>query len=174
MPTINYTDIGRQLLILIGQVLILILCIFYIKVAYQETIVPDQLVSTTFRQANCLVVDKELSKRGIIFPRYRTDFLLSYSVEGRNYKSWASGNGLNHSYLLGKNSEQKILDTFKQNQTYPCWYNPNAPQIVVLVLRSDWSSEYSLVIPAIIILMMFLYACRTVSRLLKMLRRSST
>lgn len=157
----------RNVFLLLGQIILLVICVSYIEYVYLTNILPDKIVNNTFEQVQCVLSDKKLEKRGTTIPRYRADFLITYSVNGKPYNTWVSGNGLERSFTMDRGSQQNMLNQFDVGQTYPCWHNPESPQIAVLVLRSNWSSTFKLFIPSIILLIVIYYLSRTISHLFR-------
>ncbi len=153
-------DPGRKIAAFAGQLVILIICIGFIEFIYYGNIYPDKLVKESFEETNCRLVSKNLTTVGRVLHRYRADFLLNYTVGNTSYQNWASGNGLDRSFSTDQDLQQEELDQFEENGIYPCWYNPEAPQIIVLVLRHSWSSTFPLFIPSVIALIMIYYIAR--------------
>jgi len=153
----NIIDIGRNVILLIGQVAIFFLCIGFIGYIYEENILPDKTVAETYHVTSCTVLNKMLTTKDSVVPRYRADFLLAYAIDGRQYKSTVSGNGLDYAFTTDQASQEEILAEFDINAAYPCWYNPEHPQMLVLVLRHSWSSTFPLAVPSVIALIMLYY-----------------
>lgn len=157
-----FPEMGRQLLWFFAQLLVFLIAIAYINFVYTVNILPDKLVNETFNVSDCLLVGKELTKKGKVFPRYRADFLLSYAAQNKTFQSIASGNGLDRAFTTDQAQQAEVLEQFNVGQVYPCWYNPDTPSIVVLVPRHSWFSTFSLVIPSIIALIMLFYLIRSI------------
>ncbi len=85
---------GSRLAWLIGQVIVLIVCVAYINFVYYQNILPDKMVAETYGVSTCNIVGKQLTTRGRVVHHYRADFLVSYLANGKMYQSVASGNGL--------------------------------------------------------------------------------
>lgn len=162
-------DIGRQIILLIGQIVIFFLCIGYISYIYDVNILPDKNVAETFTVSSCQVVKKTLETKGRVVHRYRADFLVNYVVNGNTYQSISSGNGLDYAFTTNKASEEELLTEFDEGASYPCWYDPSRPQIVVLVLRHNWTSTFPLVVPSVISLIMLYYIFKTLFQYLEIL-----
>lgn len=158
----NLSPTGRAILLLIGQILIVIVCAGYIEYTYLTEIVPDQVVSETYEVADCQVTDKSITVRNGIVNRYRADFQIHYTASnGQEYNTWVSGNGLDTSFANDRESQETMLQEFDVGEIYPCWYNPDSPELVVLMLRHSWSSTFPLFIPSIILLIVIYYLTRT-------------
>jgi hypothetical protein len=153
----NLPLIGYQLLIFLVQIFILVACIEYTQILYNNNILPDKQVKDNYVQASCLVLDKKLSQKGRLIHRYRADFQLSYTVNENPYKTWATGNGLDQAYFRDRSAQEETLAQFEIGQTYPCWYNPQIPQLAVLVLRHDWASTMPLIVPTVVGLIAIYY-----------------
>ena len=161
MRTRDLTKTGSQIALLIGQTILILLCIAYINYIYFTNIYPDKHVKENFEQTDCFVMSKRLASKGHLFPKYRADFRVSYNVGNAQYSKWVSGNGLDYSYTHSSSDEQAILDQFQEGTSYPCWYNPDNSAQVVLVLRHGWSSTFPLMIPSAIALLMLYYFLKT-------------
>jgi hypothetical protein len=152
---------GSRAFWFIGQLLILFICIYYIEHTYFDNIRPDKIVAETYKDNECLIQQKGLSQRGRFVRSYRADFLLTYVVNETSYSAWTSANGLDRSFTTDKLSQESELNQFTVGVSYPCWYNPQSPQIVVLVLRHTWTSTFTLFIPSVIALIMLYYLFRS-------------
>lgn len=156
----NFTARRRKIILFAGQFIVLVVCLWFIDYLYYANIYPDKLVKKTFTSSNCAVVKKQLLEKTNIVRRFRADFLVSYAVGGTPYQTWVSANGLDNAFTTDQASQKDQLSQFEVGQTYPCWYNPDVPQIAVLVLRHDWASTFPLFIPTMIALIMSYYLAR--------------
>jgi hypothetical protein len=143
------STIGRNLLLLLGQLIVLASCIAYIEFVYHTKVLPDKKVYATFNETVCTIASERMSTQG---NNFRADFLLNYSVDDKPYNTWVSANGLDNSFSADKKGQQEVLDQFVEGQNYPCWVDPHNPNIAVLVLRHEWSATFPLIIPSIILL----------------------
>jgi hypothetical protein len=148
----NWTSIlpKGQFSLLIGQFIILFLCIAYTDHFYWANIAPDKEAKAYFQQTSCFLINKKLSTKGRILDRYRADFLVSYQVNGVQYNKWMSGNGLDHSFSTDRIAQETTLSQYQVGSTYPCWYDATDPQIALLVMRHNWTSTFPLILPAIV------------------------
>ena len=160
MDMINLTDSGRKIVMFAVQILILIACIWYIEFIYYANIYPDKLVKETFEQSNCTITDKNITTHGKVLHTWRVDFGVKYSAQGVLYQGVTSANGLDRSFTTDRQSQEDILTQYDVGQTYPCWFNPDVPSIVVLVVRHNWASTFPLFIPSVIALVMLYYIGR--------------
>lgn len=142
----------RRLFLLFAQAIIIVVSIFYANYVYEAQILPDITVSDTYDVAQCLVENEKIVEKGTLLHSYRADFLVSYSVEDEPYRTWVSGNGLDTSFTTDRASQRAVLDQFEVGQTYPCWYDPEAPEVVVLVLRHDWAATFPWFVPFVVLL----------------------
>lgn len=164
------SDIGRRIGLLIGQFLALVLCISYIELTYFHHIVPDKYVEATFKPVDCVVMSKKLSVRGRFFHRYRAEFLINYNVESVQYTHWVFGNGLDPSFVSDEQAQEDRLAQYQIGQTYRCFYNPENPEVSLLVLRHNWRATFPLIIPALILLVIGYYFFANGLKILKSLR----
>lgn len=161
-----YFTTGRNILLLIGQILVVIICISYIEFIYANDIYPDKVVSETYVETQCVIGGEHITTHGKVIHRYRADFLINYAANGIPYSTWVSGNGLDHSFTSNRASQEDVLSNYQLGSAYPCWYNPRAPQMAVLVLRHSWSSTFPLFIPSVILLTVIYYLLRTLFQLM--------
>jgi hypothetical protein len=164
--TIKQFSHGRKIISFIAQLLVLVLCLWYIEFIYYANIYPDQSVKTTYTATACTLIQKKLLAHGQYVHRYRADFLMKFVVEGAQYQAWASANGLDRSFTTDLASQNAALMRFNIQKDYPCWYNPEVPQLVVLVMRNNWSATFPLFIPAVIGIMMLYFSSRNLLGLL--------
>ncbi len=129
---------GKRAAFFIGYLSIFILCIGFLARFYLTDILPDKRVATLFQPTECFLESKKLNARYPTLHRYRADFLITYTVNGVQYTHWVSGNGLNRSFTHDKTVQEHLLAQFNIGNMYPCKYNPNDPQVAVLVERHDW------------------------------------
>lgn len=148
---------GRQILFFILQLIIFIFCVWYIQFIYYLDILPDKQVRESYLATNCTVLQEKISTQTGLGNSYRADFLVNYSINGMSYQAWVSGNGLNRSFTSDRASQSDILTQFNMGSNYPCWFNPQNPKIVVLVLRHSWTSTFPLLIPCVIGLITLFY-----------------
>src|SRR5579862_6754587 len=127
----DFSRMSSQIFIFIAQVAILIFCFVFVDFIYQNDILPDKEVKEDFTQTNCVLLTKQMATKGRLVHRYRANFLVSYTVNEVTYKTWVTGNGLDQAYFSDESHEQDLLDQFAVNTSYPCWINPNVPQIAV-------------------------------------------
>lgn len=157
MNTENLLFSGRKLFLFIGQFIVLLLCIWYIEFIYYTNIYPDKIVNDTYEQTDCTIINKVLSERHKLIHGYRADFLVNYGVGNMSYTQWVSGNGLDRSFTSNRVSQETLLSQFDIGVTYPCWYDPKVPQVVVIVLRHNWASTVPLLVPSFVALVMIYY-----------------
>jgi hypothetical protein len=167
MHTRYLKDFRRSILLLIGQIALLALSIFFIFYFYENYIAPDKAVAEDFVITQCRVVDKGVAQSGGAYRRYRAQFRLSYSTRMGEIEGVASANGIDFSYSTDEASQQAYLDEFEIGSVYPCWYNPQNTTQVVLVLRHSWYSTLPLAFPAIIALISFFYMIKTIIDLIE-------
>jgi|GEM_PF-1351141 len=154
--------VGYRILFFLAQIFILVVCIEFMQVLYNNDILPDKLVKETYIQTDCTILSKKLDEKGRLIKQYRADFQVNYLVNDKVYQAAVTGNGLDQAYFHKRQPQQDILDQFVIGSSYPCWYNPQIPQIMVLVLRHNWSSTLPLAIPTIIGLIALYYILKNI------------
>lgn len=162
----NFFQLSSRVLYTIAQFIVIIACMGYIDFVYYNDILPDKEVKENFVQTDCTINDKQLATKGHVVHSYRANFLVTYAANGVGYRAWVTGNGLDQAYFSDQTVQQEALDSFAVGGTYPCWYNPDTPQIVVLVLRQNWTSTLPLLIPSVVALIALYYFLRNLFILL--------
>jgi len=100
--------------------------------------VSQVLLVNTYQSASCTILTKKLetvTTNGGADAYHPT---LTFSVpasDGRNYI--AQGYGLINSSSGDKNAERALLDSYKVNARYPCWYDASNPAHAVLNRNLD-------------------------------------
>lgn len=153
---------SSQIFWFVGQCIVLLACVAFIEFIYYNNIYPDKHVKESFTQTTCTVQQKQLSIKGHIFETYRADYLLNYIVNANSYAAWATANGLDRGFSSDRATQEALLEQYDVGGAYPCWYDPDSPSIVVLVLRHNWSSTFPLIVPSVVALIMLFYLSITV------------
>ena len=167
MRNSKLANVRNSFFLLIGQVALLVLAVVFIVYMYTYIINPDRKVAEDFTIATCHVLDKGMATTGRVVRRYRADFKVQYNALKGPVVAIASTNGMDFSYSTSAVQQQQFLDEFDVGAVVPCWYDPENPNIVVLVLRHNWLGEVPLVFPALIILFMAFYIIKSVADLLE-------
>ena len=163
----EFSQIGSHVALLIGQFIVLIMCIANIEYVYTTHILPDKQAKETFQQTICLLTNEQLRSQDHFIHGYRADFLITYSIQGVQYSRWVSGNGLDISYSQSKSDQEDILSNFNVGENYPCYYNPVHPEVAILVLRHNWLSTFPLMIPSAISLILLYYLVKNLFELME-------
>lgn len=158
--------IEGRIVLFIGQFIVLVACLSYIAYHYNFDVLPDKLAKRKFHETNCFITSKKLSAHGSFFRTYRADFLISYNVNSVQYNRWVSGNGLDTSYTQNESEQEDILSQFDVGRMYHCWYDPDNPQLSILVPRHNWLSIFPLILPAIIGIIVLYYALKSLFKLM--------
>jgi hypothetical protein len=100
-------------------------------------------------EGRCVVLDKRVAEfahhKGVT---WRPEFLIRYTVAGRQYEEWAYDAVRASTGLRGPND--RILDKFTVGKEYPCWYDPADPSRVVLVRGYSWMT-YGLLLAFVVL-----------------------
>lgn len=153
-----------KLFLLLGQVVIIALCVFAIVYAYQYRIVPEKALNQSYQKVDCTIITKKLASQD---NKYRADFLVNYTVDGKKYDAWVSANGVDKSFVSDRLSQENTLKQFKENKTYVCWYQPSNLHLIMLIPRHDWTSLYPLFFPTLILIITLYYFFRTLNQFFK-------
>lgn len=170
---LNYfTKPEYRVLFMLAEFIFLLVCIIYIDYIYLTKIRPDQRAKLNFVQTDCLIMSKKLSTKGHLLHRYRADFLVSYQAKGAQYTRWVSGNGLDMTYYRSNEQQKKLLSDFKDGNNYICWYNPQNPDVAMLVQRDSWTYWSPFIWPGLAALVAFILAIKNVWYILRLLNRN--
>ena len=97
----------------------------------------DVDVYRNFEEGTCKILSKHiLENDGDDGPTYAPDFrFLVNTSSGERYET--SGYQRIRQYSSGRSGKEEILDRFQVERVYPCWYDPDNPQVAVLVRGSS-------------------------------------
>lgn len=162
MWAIDLLERRNRFILLLGQIIVLVICLYIIIFIYHADILPDVQAKQTFKHSECYLISKRLNVSGGFFTPYRAEFLISYEAKGTRYNTWVSGNGLDFSFNQSRVDEESILSQFVVGNHYSCWYNPVKPEKAMLLLRHDWVSTAPLIIPAVIGMIVFYFLIKNI------------
>jgi hypothetical protein len=101
---------------------------------------PEWRVNHEFVEHPCAVLDTRVKEiEGAEGPLYRPEVEIEYTVDGVTYRAWtydiatALNAGDSYASASRKEAQQAILAPFAALKQAPCWFDPNDPNIVVLV-----------------------------------------
>ncbi len=105
-------------------------------------VLPEWRANHCFVEGRCVLLDKRLVEdastgyKGSSNSTYRAEFLIRYTVAGRDYQVWTCDVGvLEHQRTTALRwPKERVLDSYSVGQEYPCWYDPADPSQAVLVL----------------------------------------
>jgi hypothetical protein len=108
---------------------------------------PTWRVNHAFVEHTCTVRDKRISEKteGQL-TQYLPEVRIEYQVGATSYATWAYA--LPNSYYANKEEVQEIVGRFQADHEYPCWYDPDNPQVAVLVRGYVWWTSLWLIVPA--------------------------
>ena len=111
-------------------------------------IIPEWRVNHDFVRQKCKVIEKWVdevqSEKGSFF---QPVFKIDYKVQGATYSQKAYYD-INHSTRGTRDEAQAVINGFTEGETYDCWYDPDQPEIAVLVGGYQWWIWPVLLIPA--------------------------
>ncbi|MEN6558422.1 MAG: hypothetical protein ABFC54_09615 [Thermoguttaceae bacterium] len=114
-------------------------------------VVPEWRVHHEFVETQCKVLDKRiLEKRGDDGPLFGPELKIEYNAGG-DITTWTHYD-IHNAYTSNRQEVEAILDQFavlsaQGDRTYPCWYDPADPYVVVLVRSYRWGSWFWLTVP---------------------------
>ena len=105
-------------------------------------LIPDWRANNRYVADTCLVLDKKLDETTmeVVDPRggqkrqetsYCPQIKIRYEVAGRKYEALDLRGDQDRLSRPGR--QQTVIDNFQVGGTYPCWYDPDSPDKVVLV-----------------------------------------
>lgn len=119
--------------------IVVLLFVIYLAYTLTNTILPD-LRTHSFPSTQCLIHDKKLEQKNN--PHFgiedRISFYVSYLAENKTYQTW--GYDRTHKFYL-KNYAENIFKQYEVNKTYPCWYDPNNPENILLTRNYNFWPE---------------------------------
>jgi hypothetical protein len=148
----------RELSIFCGALAGLIISIFIVRYIYIHDILPEKKINDEYGVVNCTLIAKTLTPATNGMRAYRADFQLLYTIEGKEYRSFASGNALSKEFSTNEKAQQKLLDQYSLGSTYSCWYNPANPEEVALILHGSWFKKLTLFVPLGVAFLMLYFA----------------
>lgn len=116
----------------------IVFMIFFIFASYAAVGKEFIRIQIHFKPTQCLIKDKNLITKGAneLQKQYAAELLLSYNAGGKHYE--ASSINAFHSFSNDKDSEEKLLSQHTLGESYPCWYDPNKPEVVLLTRTIFW------------------------------------
>jgi hypothetical protein len=103
---------------------------------------PEWRAKHFYVEGRCVLLDKRVVEHRpsgkANNSTYRPEFLIRYTVEGREYQLWAYKAVLSSSALRWP--KERLLESYTVGQEYPCWYDPADPSRVVFVQGYSWFS----------------------------------
>ncbi|MGA2033230.1 MAG: DUF3592 domain-containing protein [Thermoguttaceae bacterium] len=111
-------------------------------------VVPEWRVNHAFVRHSCQVLDKRVSeiKADKNVTRYRPEVRISYQIKGETYRAWAYD--IHMAYGDSREKSVSEVSAFADGQTYPCWYDPANPHVVVLVRSQSFWHWLVFLVPA--------------------------
>jgi hypothetical protein len=97
---------------------------------------PESRVILFYVEGRCVLLNKRVAEYRPGDDSYRPDFLIRYTVSGREYRRWTYDAVRASTAFRWPN--ERILDRFTVGAAYPCWYDPADPSQVVLVWGYSW------------------------------------
>ena len=168
MKPTKFVDLSQAILLFIGEVAIFVVCVFFIHQLYNSRIAPEKRVAEEFTNTTCVVVAKSLTVAAGVVPRYRADFSLEYNTYTKGtITSTTSANGLDFSFSPYQDQQQEFINEYDVGGSYPCWYDPQDPSVVVLVLMHNWMSTLPLLLPAIVAFILLFYMFKSATQILE-------
>lgn len=104
-------------------------------------IVPEWRANYRYVEGACVVLDKRIaesrtSKNGRTSMTYRPDIHIRYQTPAGEHTAWTYDAA--RIYSIGRSGKEEALEQFRVGSQYPCWYDPEHPDRVVLV--RGWST----------------------------------
>ena len=136
-----------SLVVCAGGVILLVLVAFFL--------IPDWRVNNRYVEASCVVLDRRVESRSmdVAAPKgqevkhqdvYRPEIQVRYEVKGRKFETWCYHGGV--MFSPDRAAQQAIAESFQVGMTYPCWYDPDRPEQVILVRGHNWGAYIFLIV----------------------------
>ncbi len=107
---------------------------------FASLVVPEWRVNHEFVQATCKVLEANqlVEKPSEDGPLFGPEIKIEFDAGGDGPISTCSHYDIHGAFSSQRANAQAILDRFKENEHYPCWYDPEDPYTVVLAQGSRW------------------------------------
>lgn len=148
---------GSRATLAMGWVLASVVCVALLIGFALFTILPDKLAESYFKPTTGFLINKQMSVKNHLVPRYRADFLVSYNVGHVQYNRWVSANGLNRSFHFNQSRQERLLDKFAIGHSYPVYVNPKNPEEALLLFRYNWTAIFIVSLLILIGMLTFSY-----------------
>jgi hypothetical protein len=113
-------------------------------------VIPEWRAAQYFVENTCVILDKRVVVNSDDEDStYRTDFLIRYTVNDKQYEVWTYKASRLASSGLARH--EGTLGQFQVGGQYPCWYDPDVPSTAVLVRGLGWGVYIALLIPLLFI-----------------------
>jgi hypothetical protein len=122
----------------------------------------DWRVNHRYLPSSCVVLDKKLATEMVatsvdrgevafteLRPWFHPQIKIQYEVSGKQFEVWTYASTAEPS--PDRAEQQAILDGFLVGVTYPCWYDPDRPNMAVLV-RGHSQGFYAVPIVPVVLL----------------------
>ncbi|MFV2065636.1 MAG: DUF3592 domain-containing protein [Pirellulales bacterium] len=110
-------------------------------------VIPEWRANRHFVEHTCTVVKKQVANRtSNDATQFRPELLVQYEIDGQEIESWAFD--IHHTSSKSREAAKAALDNFEVGESYPCWYDPNAPTTVILIRGYRWWMWLLLILPA--------------------------
>lgn len=160
----------RKILTIALQLIILIGCVAYLYFVYYADIYPNQHLKETYEQTTCKIDDAKLVTTGQWLQRYRVDFLVTYTAQSAPYtRVPTTSGGLNSTFSTDETTQRALLQQFVVGSSYPCWYHPSNPRLVVLKIKQHVSSSFPWFVPVTIAIVMIYFLIISLIKLIVLL-----
>jgi len=100
------------------------------------TLVPEWRANHLYAEGRCVLLAKRLAEHPRDVGSYRAEFLIRYTVAGRELQGWTSDAARDHTGFRW--TSEHLLGRFTVGEAYPCWYDPADVTRVVLVRGYSW------------------------------------
>lgn len=120
-------------------------------------ILQDWRVNYEFVEQRCVVLGTRLTEQaGDSGSLYRPEVKIRYTAGGRSRTQWtydvATARDARDSYVADRAAAEAARRRFVEGETYPCWYDPRDPGVVVLVRGYRGWMWAAMIVPGLLIL----------------------
>jgi hypothetical protein len=132
--------------------LLVVGAVFFILHFY-SWVLPNWNFNRNFEQTVCTVLDTKIAetKRNYIL-FYRPEIFIEYQFHEQNYRLWTYDESMlvadsELGYVDDLETIQKIVDSYKKQEQYPCWVKISDPKYAILFHPSPMWGWFFLMIP---------------------------
>lgn len=87
---------------------------------------------------------------GRLISQFKPEFLVRYDAAGSSFERWAYRSP-RFAGFAERNQAEQVIQQYSPGQQYPCWYDPQDPEVVVLDTGGGFAGVVGMVVMAVIV-----------------------